>query len=75
LLLFVFLRQGFSVQSWLSIDQAGLELRNLCASASQVLGLKALGFLRNSGDAMWTQVGGQSSAKVLLLWCCVLTCC
>ena len=44
---FVFLRQGFSVQPWLSypgthsVDQAGLALRNLPASASQVLRLKA----------------------------------
>jgi hypothetical protein len=44
-LLFVFLRQGFSVYPWLSwnyfVDQAGLELRNPPASASQVLELKA----------------------------------
>ena len=42
---FGFLRQGFSVQPWLSWssleDQAGLELRNSPAFASQVLGLKA----------------------------------
>jgi hypothetical protein len=40
---FWFLRQGFSVESLLFrfVDQAGLELRNLPASASQVLGLKA----------------------------------
>ena len=42
---FVFLRQGFSVQPWLSypgthsVEQAGLELRDLPASVSQVLGL------------------------------------
>jgi hypothetical protein len=39
-----FLRQGFSVKPWLSwnfVDQAGLKLRSLPASASQVLGLKA----------------------------------
>jgi hypothetical protein len=35
LFVFGFSRQGFSV------DQAGLELRNLSASASRVLGLKA----------------------------------
>lgn len=45
--LFCFLRQGFSTLSWLSrnslcIDQASLELRDLSASASQVLGLKGL---------------------------------
>jgi hypothetical protein len=41
---FGFLRQGFSVQSWLSwnsVDQAGRKLRNPPASASQVLGLQA----------------------------------
>jgi hypothetical protein len=43
---FGFLRQGFSVCSpgcpgTHSVDQAGLELRNSPASASQVLGLKA----------------------------------
>jgi hypothetical protein len=42
--LFCFLRQGFSVEPWSpgtpSVDQAGLELRNLPASASQVLELK-----------------------------------
>ena len=44
---FGFLRQGFSVAlavlelTLYSVDQAGLELRNPPASASQVLGLKA----------------------------------
>jgi hypothetical protein len=42
---FFFFRQGFSVYPWWSgthsVDQAGLELRNPPASASQVLGLKA----------------------------------
>jgi hypothetical protein len=42
---FLFLRQGFSCSPGCpgthSIDQAGLELRNLPASASRVLGLKA----------------------------------
>jgi hypothetical protein len=43
---FCFLRQGFSVCSpgcpgTHFVDQAGLELRNLPASASQMLGLKA----------------------------------
>ena len=45
LLLLFFLRQSFSVYPWLSWNslcrQAGLELRNPPASASQVLGLKA----------------------------------
>jgi hypothetical protein len=46
LVFFGFSRQGFSVYSpgcpgTHSVDQAGLELRNLPASASQVLGLKA----------------------------------
>ena len=40
---FVFLRQGFSVQPWLSWahfgEQAGLKLSNLPASAFQVMGL------------------------------------
>jgi hypothetical protein len=44
-LCFCFLRQGFSDSPGCpgthSVDQAGLELRNLPASASQVLGLKA----------------------------------
>jgi hypothetical protein len=43
-LVFGFSRQGFSVPGCPgthSVDQAGLELRNLPASASQVLGLKA----------------------------------
>jgi hypothetical protein len=43
----VFLRQGFSVSSGCpgthSVDQASLKLRNLSASAAQVLGLKACG--------------------------------
>jgi hypothetical protein len=43
--LFVFSRQGFSYSSGCSgthfVDQAGLELRNPPASASQALGLKA----------------------------------
>jgi hypothetical protein len=39
---FGFLRQGFSVCPGTHfVDQAGLELRNPPASASQVLGLKA----------------------------------
>jgi hypothetical protein len=43
---FLFLRQGFSVllpgcPGTHSVDQAGLELKKLPASASQVLGLKA----------------------------------
>jgi hypothetical protein len=44
-LFFCVLRQGFSVWPGCpgthSVDQAGLELRKLPASASQVLGLKA----------------------------------
>jgi hypothetical protein len=41
-LVLVFSRQGFSVcPGTHSVDQAGLELRNPPASASQVLGLKA----------------------------------
>jgi hypothetical protein len=37
---FGFSRQGFSVLKTHFVDQAGLELRNPPASASQVLGLK-----------------------------------
>jgi hypothetical protein len=42
LFVFCFLKQGFSgCPGTHSVDQAGLKLRSLPASASQVLGLKA----------------------------------
>lgn len=43
-LVFGFLRQCLTIQPWLclnSVDQAGLELTDLSASASRVLGLEA----------------------------------
>jgi hypothetical protein len=41
LFVFWFFETGFLCPGTYSVDQAGLELRNLPASASQVLGLKA----------------------------------
>jgi hypothetical protein len=47
---FVFSRQGFSgCPGNHSVDQAGLKLRKLPASASQVLGLKACATTPSSG--------------------------
>jgi hypothetical protein len=50
--LFGFSRQGFSVALAvleLTVDQAGLELRNPPASASQVLGLKVCTIMTGLG--------------------------